>query len=296
MAARTNLDMDVLRTFVSGFELGSFARAADRLGRSQSAISTQLRKLEEQVGQALVQKAGRGLVPTAAGEHLLGYARRILELNDEAVERLRGADVEGWVRLGLPQDFAETWLPPVLGRFARAHPRVRIEVQVDRSLPLVDKTLRGELDLALVWGDGSDGPHARRIAEVPIEWIGPADWPGVAALGAQPLPLVAFAPPCTFRSAATGALDAAGIAWRQVFSSPSLSGLWAAAEAGLGITPRTASNMPPTLRALPPAAYGLPALPAIPLALHLADEDPPAAVARLVDILLETMHASFGAA
>jgi len=296
MAARINLNMDVLRTFVLGFDLGSFARAADRLGRSQSAISTQLRKLEDQVGQALVQKAGRGLVPTAAGENLLGYARRILELNDEAVDRLRGADVEGWVRLGLPQDFAETWLPPVLGRFARAHPRVRIEVQVDRSAPLIDKTLRGELDLALVWGDGSDGPHARRIAEVPIEWIGPPDWPGVAALGAQPLPLLAFAPPCAFRSAATAALDAAGIAWRQVFSSPSLSGLWAAAEAGLGITPRTTANLPATLRAWPPAASGLPALPAIPLALHLADDEPPAAVARLVGILLETMRAGFGAA
>src|ERR1700688_2527074 len=100
MAHRTNLDMDVLRTFVTGFELGSFARAADRLGRSQSAISTQLRKLEEQVGQALVQRSGRGLALTAPGEELLGYAKRILELNDEAVDRLRAADLQGWVRLG----------------------------------------------------------------------------------------------------------------------------------------------------------------------------------------------------
>ncbi len=100
MSLRTNLDMDVLRTFVMGFELGSFARAADRLGRSQSAISSQLRKLEEQVGHTLVQKSGRGLVLTTAGESLLSYARRLLELNDEALDTVRGSDLEGWVRLG----------------------------------------------------------------------------------------------------------------------------------------------------------------------------------------------------
>src|ERR1700722_19005432 len=109
MALRTNLDMDVLRTFVTGFELGSFARAADRLGRSQSAVRTQLGKLEDQVGRPLVQKSGRGLMLTTAGESLLSYARRILDLNDEALDRVRGGAVEGWVRLGLPQDFAETW-------------------------------------------------------------------------------------------------------------------------------------------------------------------------------------------
>jgi DNA-binding transcriptional LysR family regulator len=127
MAVRTNLDMDVLRTFVTGFELGSFARAADRLGRSQSAVSTQLRKLEEQIGLPLVQKSGRGLALTTAGERLLSYAKRLLELNDEAVDTIRGSDLEGWVRLGLPQDFADTFLPAVLGRFSRAHPRVRVQ-------------------------------------------------------------------------------------------------------------------------------------------------------------------------
>src|ERR1700748_189968 len=129
--------MDVLRTFVTWFELGSFARAADRLGRSQSAVSTQLRKLEDQVGQRLVQRSGRGLILTAAGESLLSYAKRLLELNDEAVGNIRVAEVEGWARLGLAQDFAESWLPPVLTRFSQAYPGVRMEVQVDRSVPLV---------------------------------------------------------------------------------------------------------------------------------------------------------------
>src|ERR1700735_842011 len=141
MPGRTNLDMDVLRTFVTGFELGSFARAADRLGRSQSAVSTQLRKLGDQVAQPLVQKSGRGLALTTAGESLLSYARRILDLNDEALDRVRNGEVEGWVRVGLPRDFAETWLPGVLGRFARAHPKVRVEVRTERNASLIDKTI-----------------------------------------------------------------------------------------------------------------------------------------------------------
>ena len=290
MPARTNLDMDVLRTFVTGFELGSFARAAERLGRSQSAVSTQLRKLEEQVGVPLVRKAGRGLALTPAGESFIGYARRLLELNDEAVESIRGADVEGWVRLGLPQDFAESWLPAVLHRFARAHPRVRVEVQVDRSVALADKTMKGELDIALAWGDGSDGPHARHVAEVPIHWIGRPDWPGVAAQDGEPLAFAAFAPPCTFRAAATAALDDAGIPWRLVFTSPSLAGLWAAAAGGLGITVRTAIHVPDGLAVLDPVATGLPTLPLAALALHQADAEPPAAAGRLADILLETVR------
>jgi DNA-binding transcriptional LysR family regulator len=290
MAIRTNLDMDVLRTFATGFELGSFARAAERLGRSQSAISTQLRKLEEQVGQPLVQKSGRGLALTTAGESLLGYAKRMLDLNDEAIDSIRGADVEGWARLGLSQDFAESWLPAVLNRFSRAHPKVRVEVQVDRSVPLVAKTVKGELDIALVWGDGSNAPHAERVAELPICWIGPPDWPGVASLGGEPVPFAAFAPPCAFRSAAVTALDDAGLSWRLVFTSPSLSGLWAAAEGGLGITVRTTVAMPKTLSVLDPAASGLPMLPSVPLALHHAEAEPSPAVARLTAILVEAVR------
>ncbi|MDP4025186.1 LysR substrate-binding domain-containing protein [Methylobacterium sp. NEAU 140] len=290
MTIRTNLDMDVLRTFVTGFELGSFARAAERLGRSQSAVSTQLRKLEEQVGQPLVQKAGRGLALTPAGESMLGYAKRLLDLNDEAVDRLRGTELEGWARLGLVQDFAESWLPAVLKRFSRAYPRVRIEVQVGLGAQLVEKTLKGELDVALVWGDSGDAPHAQRVATVPIHWIGQPDWPGLASLGREPLPFAAFVPPCTFRSAAVAALDGRGLPWRLVFTSPSLSGLWAAAEGGLGITARTAVSLPKTLSVLDPAETGLPALPCAPLTLHQAEADLSPAVARLTDILLETIR------
>jgi DNA-binding transcriptional LysR family regulator len=289
MTRRTNLDMDVLRTFVTAFELGSFARAADRLGRSQSAVSTQLHKLEDQVGQALVQKSGRGLALTTAGESLLSYARRILELNDEAVDTLRVGEVEGWVRLGLPQDFAEIWLPSVLGRFSRTYPKVRVEVRTERNSLLVEKTVRGELDLSLAWGDGDGSPYAQRLAELPMRWIARTDWGGIRSLGSEPLPLVAFEQPCVFRAAGVAALDQAGIAWRLAFTSPSLAGLWAAAEAGLGITLRTSIGVPKTLAALDTTVSGLPPLPTTPLSVHRAESEPSAAVTRLAEILHETI-------
>ncbi|MBS0547282.1 MAG: LysR family transcriptional regulator [Proteobacteria bacterium] len=293
MKNRPNLDMDVLRTFAAGFELGSFARAADRLGRSQSAVSTQLRKLEEQIGQPLVRKAGRGLVPTPAGERLLAYARRILDLNDEAVGAVRDLAFEGRVRLGLPQDFAETWLPGALGRFARTHPRVRVDVRTDHNATLIGHTIKGELDLSLAWGDGGGAPHAERLADLAILWIGRPDWPGVKTLGSTPLPLIAFDPPCVFRTAGVSALDAAGIGWRVSFSSPSLAGSWAAVEAGLGVTLRTRVGLPKKLVPLGPSS-GLPRLPVMPLALHRAERDPDPATGQLAAIVRESILEEVG--
>ncbi|XLM19922.1 LysR family transcriptional regulator, partial [Chromobacterium piscinae] len=121
---KTLLDLDALQSFASGVELGSFARAAEGLHRSTSAVSAQLKKLEEQAGVPILQKYGRGLEPTPAGEALLSYARRLLELNDEAVQAVQGAELAGSVRLGLAEDFGEGMLPQALGRFARACPEV----------------------------------------------------------------------------------------------------------------------------------------------------------------------------
>ncbi len=289
MAKRPNLDMDVLRTFVTGFELGSFARAAGRLGRSQSAISTQLRRLEEQMGQPLVRKAGRGLVPTPAGERLLAYARRILDLNDEAVGAVRDMEFEGRVRLGLPQDFAESWLPGALGRFGKAHPKVRVDVRTEHNATLIERTIKGELDLSLAWGDGSEAPHAERLAELAIVWIGRPGWAGVKSLGTAPLPLIAFDPPCVFRSAGIAALDAASIGWRVSFSSPSLAGSWAAVEAGLGVALRTRIGLPKKLVALG-ARSGLPRLPAIALSLHRAEREPNTATGQLAEIVRQSIR------
>src|ERR1700709_599235 len=122
-------DLDVLRSFAMGVDLGGFAKAADRLGRSTSAVSAQIKKLEEQAGTPIFRKAGRGLALTEAGETMLAYARRLLDLNDEAATAVHGVELEGWVRLGLQEDFGERLLPEVLGRFARAHPKVGVQAQ-----------------------------------------------------------------------------------------------------------------------------------------------------------------------
>ncbi|MBX9299427.1 LysR substrate-binding domain-containing protein [Chromobacterium piscinae] len=284
---RTLLDLDVLASLASGVELGSFARAADRLGRSTSAVSAQMKKLEEQAGVAILRKSGRGLELTPAGEVLLSYARRLLELNDEAVEATRGASLAGCVRLGLAEDFGEGLLPQALGRFARACSDVRVEMRVARSQELQQLVMAGELDLALAWDSGPRAPHSAAIGRYAVHWIGPAS----GQLAPGPLPLALFDPPCVIRAQACGALDRAGRPWRMAASGSSLAGLWSAVRAGLGVTARTAIQLPSGLRILDPALHDLPPLPAIDLLLCRAESRPAAPAQRLHDILLAQLTA-----
>ena len=132
-----NLDMDALRTLATILHLGSLARAAERVNRSQSAVSQQMRKLETQLGQPLFRKQGRRVVLTEAGDRVHAYALRILALNDEAVHAVHGAAIGGTVRFGLPGDFAESWLPAALGQFKKAYPAVRVDVAVERNSALL---------------------------------------------------------------------------------------------------------------------------------------------------------------
>ncbi|MDE1182372.1 LysR substrate-binding domain-containing protein [Paraburkholderia sp.] len=290
-----DFDPAVLRSFVAGIDLGSFARAADRVGRSTSAVSAQIRKLEEQAGTPLFRKSGRGLALTEAGDTMLAYARRLIALNDEAAVAVRGVDLEGWIRLGMQEDFGEAVLPDVLGRFARAHPKVRIEARVARNADLLERIETKQLDLALVWRDASwlaDAPRGfsvEPIAEPSMCWIGSSSVPWTRQDG-EPLPLIAFDRPCLFHGAAVAALDRAGIPWRMAFTSPSLSGLWAAAAAGLGVTVRTHCGLPSGVETLPAAASGLPALPTIPLALLRADASASPSVERLASIMLDAVR------
>ncbi|WP_257459526.1 LysR substrate-binding domain-containing protein [Archangium lipolyticum] len=287
---KVNFDLDALRSFSAGMELGSFAKAADKLGRSTSAISAQLKKLEEQAGTPILRKEGRGLGLTDAGEVLLGYARRILELNDEAWMALGGLELEGWVRLGMQEDFGEHLLSDVLGRFARSHPGVRIEAKIARNGELMTQVRTAKLDLVLAWQAGNDTPHTESVGTYPLQWIGPADRPlGPWRERGGPVPLVAFEAPCLMRSMATEALDRAGIPWRLVFTSHSLGGVWAAVAAGLGVTVRTRFGMTPGLRVLSPEEYGLPKLPALGLAIHRAEAEPAPVCRRLHEIMRESI-------
>ncbi|MCC2971017.1 LysR substrate-binding domain-containing protein [Massilia sp. IC2-476] len=288
---RVNFDLDALRTFVAGADLGSFARAADQVGRSASAVSAQLRKLEEQAGMPLLQKSGRGLVLTAAGETMLGYARRMLRMNDEALLALAGSALEGKVRLGLQEDFSDHLLPDVLGKFSRGHRGVQIEVTVGRNADLHDAMRDGRLDLALAWHTRGPTPHMDILGSYPLHWMGPADASLLAAGRPAPqdgpLSLVSIEAPCRLRSAATDALDTAAIPWRIVYASPSLSGVWAAVAAGLGIGVRTGFGLPRSLVLLAPEEHGLPALPRVELALHRSHEQLAPAAARLRELIVE---------
>jgi len=287
----TNLDMDALRSFVTGMEAGSFARAADRLGRSTSAVSAQLKKLEDQAGVALVRRSGRGLMLTDGGEALLSYAHRLLDLNDEAVSAVRGVELEGWIRLGLQEDFGEAVLPRVLGRFARAHPKVRIEGRIARNGELLDKIASGHLDLALAW-DGGDHPAiTERIAAIPLHWLGAAEGdPPWRLESGEPLPLAALEAPCLLRSIACEHLDRHGLSWRIAFVSPSLAGLWAATAAGLGIALRTPVGHPASVRILNAVEHGLPGMPSLRLLLHRAVQDLGPTGEHLATIITQALH------
>lgn len=292
-------DPDALRSFATGMALGSYAKAADRLGRSTSAVSAQLKKLEQQAGTALFRKAGRGLALTPAGETLLAYAHRLLDLNEEAMSALRGADLQGLVRLGLQEDFGETLLPAVLGRFARAHPKVRLEVSVARSAELREKLALRQIDLGLVWETGERSPllHGETLLTAPLLWLGMADLetanpPWLAALrdgGVEALPLILLDAPCPLRELAAAALAQAGLPWRHAFTSASLAALWAATAAGLGLTVRTGIGLPATVKAVDAQAWGLPALPAVSLALYRCAEVPEAPVAELAALLKQAV-------
>jgi DNA-binding transcriptional LysR family regulator len=279
-----NLDIDVLRTLAVAMDLGGFRKAAERLGRSQSAVSLQMRRLEERVGRPLFRREGRGLVLTDAGDVVLGYARQILELNDQAVAAARGIAIGGSVRFGVPQDFGDSWLPSVLARFSRTHPSVLIEARVDRANKLVERIAEGGLDLALMWGNPSIA-NTVTVQRLPMVWIGPKSY---AVPKGDTVPLALFESPCVFRQPAVEALERTRRPWRLTFTSPSLSGLWAAALAGLGVTVRTVLGLPSPLTVLGRSS-GLPKLPQIALSLYTAQPQPPQAVARLRQILIEEL-------
>ncbi|MBH1494156.1 LysR family transcriptional regulator [Stenotrophomonas maltophilia] len=282
--SRLHLDLEVLRSFVTGVELGSFALAAQQLHLSTSAISAQLKRLQAQIGTPLLEKTGRGLTPTAHGEALLSYARRLLELNDEAIQAVRGAPLQGAIRVGLAEDFGASLLPGILSRFAQAHPQLRIDARVCRTATLMEALARDTLDLALVWGDDHDWPYSQHLCRLPLHWIGSAD----PAPAGGPVCLATLEAPCLMRQRACDALDHAGLEWRESFSSSSLAAIWAAVAAGLGVTVRTAAGMPDHLR----IRHDLPTLPAINLLLCWNQARPGTAVQQLAAIIENAVHTS----
>ncbi|MET4171687.1 DNA-binding transcriptional LysR family regulator [Bradyrhizobium sp. LA6.1] len=227
------LDLELLRSFVSVVEAGGFTRAGERVHRTQSTVSQQIKRLEEDVGQLLLHRDGKDVRPTEAGERLLSYARRLLTLAEEARDVLREPDSEGAIRLGIPEDFAAYRLAKLLGAFSRSHPGLRMDVRADQSKNLSRDLERGELDLALFKREaGAKGAIA--VWPERVHWVTSKSHP--VDVNASSVPLIGFPLGCLYRAGAIHALESAGRAWHMSYSSSSLAGIQAAVAAGMGLS------------------------------------------------------------
>lgn len=227
------LDLELLRSFVSVVEAGGFTRASARVHRTQSTVSQQIKRLEEDVGQVLLHRDGKDVRPTEAGERLLSYARRLLTLAEEARDVLREPDGDGAIRLGIPEDFAAYRLAKLLGAFSRSHPSLRLDVRADQSKNLSRDLERGELDLALFKREaGAKGAIA--VWPERVHWVTSKSHP--IDVNASSVPLIGFPPGCLYRAGAIHALESAGRAWHMSYSSSSLAGIQAAVAAGMGLS------------------------------------------------------------
>ena len=241
-----SLDTVTLQCFLAVAETQSFTKAAQRVGRTQSAISQQIAKLEHLVEKPLIHR-GRELTLTTDGEVFLGYAKRIYELHRESLDRFKTPELQGELRFGLPEDFASMILSDVLVEFSRLHPRVVLNVECDLTLTLIERFNQGEFDLILIKTN-----QRNEIAEGLPVWTEPVDWVGKKELLPEfnqmtPIPLVLSPSPCVYRGNVIESLDKEHLNWRLAFSSPSYAGKMAAVRAGLGITAIQRSMVPPYL-------------------------------------------------
>ncbi|MGB3501472.1 MAG: LysR substrate-binding domain-containing protein [Mesorhizobium sp.] len=251
------LELDVLRTFVAIAETGSFTMAANAVFRTPSAVSMQIKKLEDTLGRSLFNRDARSVSLTADGEILIGYARRLLAINREAVSKFVAPDIEGVVRVGSPDDYGERVLPDVLKRFARSHPAIAVDVIIDQSPALRKRMDDGGLDITLMTCTTSMIPTDSEIVLTePLVWVGA---PGGCAHLRDPLPVSLWEEGCIWRTRALDHLTESGRAYRVAYMSAHTSGQRAAILSDLAIAPLPKSFIGGDLVALGPKD-GLPEL------------------------------------
>lgn len=274
-----NLDLTALRSFVTVAETGGVTKAAGFLHVTQSAVSMQLKRLEDALGLALLDRSARSVSLTAAGEQLLSYARRLLDLNDEVFLRLTDQQYEGEIVLGVPNDIVYPAIPQVLQRFNAEFPRVRVTLQSSYTRKLKELYGRGHCDLILTTEE-SVGPGGETLVERPLVWIGAI---GGTAWRQRPVRL-AFEKACIFRSEVQRALDAAGVPWDMAVESESTRAVEASVSADLAVHAAIEGTEPPYVEKVAHGG-GLPPLPTIRINLYAADtmgDVPKAALASLV--------------
>jgi DNA-binding transcriptional LysR family regulator len=281
------LDLDLLRSFVSVVDAGGFTRAGERVHRTQSTVSQQIRRLEDTLGRPLLHRNGKHATPTEEGERLLSYARRILALAEEARDVVARPAGDGVVRLGIPEDFAANRLAKVLSKFARSRPGLRLDVRCDLSVKLRSDLERGELDIALMKRDAGE---AGAIAVWPetLHWVTSRSHPLDSSHTS--IPLAVFPQGCLYRNRAIHALETAGRAWHIAYTSPNFAGIQAAVSAGLGVSILPEAAMVADHRTLG-AKDGFPAITNTELAL-VVEPDASPATRRLADLLADFCNAA----
>ena len=271
-------DTGLLRSFVAVAETGGFTNAARLLNSTQSTVSAQIQRLEEEAGHSLFVRSTRSVQLTFAGETLLGYARTILRLNEDARLRLSGEYHAGRVRVGANEDLTDSWLPKVLHRFGRQYPDIEVELEIGIGPRLFEMVGTQELDLAV-------GSFCKGQAEGRRLWSERLVWAFSASVEVPSvLPLAFFPEPCPYREAALRALAGSQNRWRIVSTSPSLAGVRAAAMAGLALTPLPLQTIRPGLRILG-KKENMPRLPEIEYALQARETDTRPAVSALVNLI-----------
>ncbi|MGV6848683.1 MAG: LysR family transcriptional regulator [Marinibacterium sp.] len=280
-----NLDIATLRSFVAVADTGGVTRAAGFLNLTQSAVSMQLKRLEDLMGISLLDRSRRGVALTAAGDQFLGYARKMVALNDEAVGRLTDTVFEGEIALGVPHDIVYPVIPRILQQFHAAYPRVRVQLRTSYSRALRADFAKGACDLILTTETGA-GDEAETLARRPLAWIGA---PGGSAWRQRPLKFAGVGH-CSFRAPTLAALEAAGILWESAVDTESDRTIEATVSADLGITTMIEGTEPPYLE---PIAHGgaLPDLPVQQINLYTSA----ATQSPMIDELADMLRRSFAA-
>ncbi|MGH1538977.1 MAG: LysR substrate-binding domain-containing protein [Arenicella sp.] len=259
---QANLSTELLRTFITIIEVDGFNRAAKHLHKTQSTISQNIKRLEQEVGTELFVSQGRRKVLSPGGELLLGYAKRMLTLQDDALSAIRQTQLSDSIRMGISSSLSEGVLTEILTQFTRCYPEIKLSVETGYSKTLIERYHAGEYDLTLTLEQGMT--EGEVLAVEKVVWVGPH---GFEWSNSRPLPIAAFEHPCQFRSILTKSLNDAEIPWQMVYSANSHSAVMASVRAGLGITVRNESSVWEDTEILTPRMT-LPTLPKIQLALR----------------------------
>lgn len=244
-----NLSIDVLRSFVTVADFGSFTQASELLARSQPAVSMQLKKLEKLIERPLFQRSDQKLNLTEDGQILFDYARQILSLNDEAISTLVKPSITGNIRFGIPSEFATTLLPKIVGRFSQNYPTVSLDVSCDLSVNLLSSKKAREFDLILALQDDLKIKKSDRVRVDELVWVTKKKH---NAHLQSPVPLITAPTGCIYRKRAIDKLNKLNEPWRIVYTNADLYGIQSAIEEGLGVTVLALSTVPDNLQIIRP--------------------------------------------